>query len=235
MTASTSNSAAHIRPAPFKTFEGRTYGAGLSPETMPILARLGAGPMIFPYKSWQDTRDTLNTFKKSWQEHASWHDPAQAGAGGASLTSIRMPARRRMSPSIYRRVSADRSKHYDMGGENFAKQKGYEFYADNAAKFRDELEGKVEDFVHNSPWGTRSVSGEGESRSTVTSTWSVAHALRLFGHALPDGAGEYEVFCKAVLPELKKWDKGHSPSRGIFQRCRIARSLSRRLDIRLIT
>src|SRR5713101_429870 len=58
----------NIRPAPFKTFEGRTYGAGLSPETMPILARLGAGPMIFPYKSWQDTSDTLNTFKKSWRE-----------------------------------------------------------------------------------------------------------------------------------------------------------------------
>src|SRR5260370_41372264 len=35
---------------------------------MPILARLGAGPMIFPYKSWQDTSDTLNTFKKSWRE-----------------------------------------------------------------------------------------------------------------------------------------------------------------------
>src|SRR5260370_16723883 len=57
-----------IHPAPFKTFEGRTYRTGLSPETMPILAGLGAGPMVFPYNSWKEARDTLNVHRKIWRE-----------------------------------------------------------------------------------------------------------------------------------------------------------------------
>src|SRR5881398_237674 len=32
---------AAIRPAPFKTFRGRTYAAAVSPESMPIMAKLG--------------------------------------------------------------------------------------------------------------------------------------------------------------------------------------------------
>src|SRR3989475_8303441 len=37
---------AAIRPAPFKTFRGRTYAAAVSPESIPIMAKLGVGILV---------------------------------------------------------------------------------------------------------------------------------------------------------------------------------------------
>src|SRR5436853_6744214 len=39
---------AAIRPAPFKSFRGRTYAAAVSPESMPIMARLRVGLLVMP-------------------------------------------------------------------------------------------------------------------------------------------------------------------------------------------
>ena len=58
----------NIRPAPFQTFEGRTFGAGHSPETMPILAKLGLGCMIFPIKSWEAVQTMLGSSRKTWTD-----------------------------------------------------------------------------------------------------------------------------------------------------------------------
>jgi len=199
----------NIRPAPFKTFEGRTYGAGLSPETMPILARLGAGPMIFPYKSWQDTSDTLNTFKKSWQELRPGTTPPKPVL--VSFAYVNKDAGKAKDVAYkyiggYLRIA---SKHYDMGGENFAQQKGYEFYADNAAKFRNELEGKVEEFVQNSPWGTPEMYLE--KVKEIDGHIDMGALLTHFAYSgMPYEMAQENMryFSKAVLPELKKMDKG---------------------------
>jgi alkanesulfonate monooxygenase SsuD/methylene tetrahydromethanopterin reductase-like flavin-dependent oxidoreductase (luciferase family) len=39
-----------IRPAPFKSFRGRTYAAAVSPESVPIMAELGVGMLIIPQR-----------------------------------------------------------------------------------------------------------------------------------------------------------------------------------------
>src|SRR5258707_10008648 len=124
----------NIRPAPFKTFEGRTYGAGLSPETMPILARLGAGPMIFPYKSWQDTRDTLNTFKKSWQELRPGTIPPKPVL--VSFAYVNKDAGKAKDVAYkyiggYLRIASKPQQH---GGGKICKQKGQVIYTANDSK-----------------------------------------------------------------------------------------------------
>ena len=198
-----------IRPAPFKTFEGRTYGAGLSPETMPILAKLGAGPMMFPYKSWADTRETLSTYKKSWLQLRPGTTPPKPVM--VSFAYVNKDAGKAKDAAYkyiggYLRIA---SKHYDMGGENFAKQKGYEFYAENAKKFRDELEVKVEEFVHNSPWGTPDMFLE--KVKEIDGHVDMGAIITHFAYSdMPYDMAEENMrfFVKAVLPELKKIDKG---------------------------
>src|SRR3984957_10222541 len=39
-----------IRPFPFKSFKGRTYAAAVSPESMPIMAKLGVGLLVILQK-----------------------------------------------------------------------------------------------------------------------------------------------------------------------------------------
>ena len=41
-----------IRPAPFKSFRGRTYAAAVSPESIDIMAKLGIGLLVIPQKPW---------------------------------------------------------------------------------------------------------------------------------------------------------------------------------------
>src|SRR6267142_1702389 len=50
---------AAIRPAPFKSFRGRTYAAAVSPESLPIMAKLGVGILIIPQKPWKEVAREL--------------------------------------------------------------------------------------------------------------------------------------------------------------------------------
>ena len=45
-----------LRPAPFKTFKGRSYAAAVSPESAHIMAKLGVGILIIPQKDRKSTR-----------------------------------------------------------------------------------------------------------------------------------------------------------------------------------
>ncbi len=40
-----------IRPAPFKSFRGRTYAAAVSPESVEIMAKLGVAILVIPAKT----------------------------------------------------------------------------------------------------------------------------------------------------------------------------------------
>src|ERR1700757_3506962 len=52
-----------IRPAPFQSFRGRTYAAAVSPESLPIRARLGVGILIIPQKPWHEVAKELQTYR----------------------------------------------------------------------------------------------------------------------------------------------------------------------------
>ena len=41
-----------LRPAPTRSFRGRTYAAALSPESFEIMARLRVGMLIIGVKDW---------------------------------------------------------------------------------------------------------------------------------------------------------------------------------------
>ena len=55
---------AAIRPAPFKSFRGRTYAAAVSPESAPIMAKLGVGMLIIPQKPWTEVAKELETLSR---------------------------------------------------------------------------------------------------------------------------------------------------------------------------
>ena len=75
-----------IRPNPFRSFEGRTYAAAISPESSLVLARLGVGVLIIPQKPWHDVQSELG--------HLPLHLPGSqrrraAGARGGHLRLLR--------------------------------------------------------------------------------------------------------------------------------------------------
>src|SRR5512145_2489966 len=56
-----------IRPAPFKSFRGRTYAAAVSPESVPIMAELGVGVLIIPQKPWGEVAKELSAYRSVYR------------------------------------------------------------------------------------------------------------------------------------------------------------------------
>src|SRR5438094_7789991 len=59
---------AAIRRAPSKSFRRRTYAAAVSPESLPIMARLGVGILIIPQKPWHEVAKELETYRSVYQQ-----------------------------------------------------------------------------------------------------------------------------------------------------------------------
>src|SRR5262245_8096303 len=59
---------AAIRPAPFKSFRGRTYAAAVSPESARIMAELGVGILIIPQKPWPEVAKELDEYRAIYRD-----------------------------------------------------------------------------------------------------------------------------------------------------------------------
>ena len=89
---------AAIRPAPFKSFRGRAYAAAVSPDSMPIIARLGVGLLIIPQKPWPEVARELDTYRGIYREINGVDAPPPVSAGWtfcdpSALISVGSPAR----------------------------------------------------------------------------------------------------------------------------------------------
>src|SRR5207247_298259 len=73
---------ADIRPAPFKSFRGRTYAAAVSPESMKIMAELGVGILIIPQKPWKEVAKELDAYRTVYREVKGADAPPPISAGG---------------------------------------------------------------------------------------------------------------------------------------------------------
>ena len=72
---------AAIRPAPFKSFHGRTYAAAVSPESLPVMAKLGVGILIIPQKPWKEVARELETYRSIYREVNGVDAPPPVSAG----------------------------------------------------------------------------------------------------------------------------------------------------------
>src|SRR4029079_10502320 len=70
-----------IRPAPFKSFRGRTYAAAVSPESARIMAKLGVGLLIIPQKPWREVEKELTEYNALYREINGTAAPQPISAG----------------------------------------------------------------------------------------------------------------------------------------------------------
>src|SRR5712691_1596713 len=70
-----------IRPAPFKSFRGRTYAAAVSPESVPIMAELGVGMLIIPQKPWGEVAKELASYREIYRRVNGMDAPPPICAG----------------------------------------------------------------------------------------------------------------------------------------------------------
>jgi len=209
-----------IRPAPFKSFEGRMFGAGLSPETGPIMAQLGLGMMIFPLKAWSDVRVSLDEYAKEWRKVRPGTEPPKC-IQVAFCYVDKDPARARARAiehvgNYYNSIIS----HYDMAGDRLKGTKGYEFYQKTIQANQDNLDATIANFVDLMPCGTpeQVIEKFADVHRQIDNNAIITHFS--FGGMPYDVAEQsMRLFAAEVLPAVKAMETTQflEPSRRVSQ------------------
>jgi alkanesulfonate monooxygenase SsuD/methylene tetrahydromethanopterin reductase-like flavin-dependent oxidoreductase (luciferase family) len=196
-----------LRPYPLRSFKGRTYAAALSPESMPIMARLGVGLLIIPQRPWDVVRQDFAVYDGVYREA---HGRAAPPPLCAVFCFVDEDAAR-AEEMAYRYIGAyyhRTMRFYAMTSEGIGADKGYEFYRKVTAYIgRHGEEGAARDFAALMPWGTpRQVL---EKLAFIRDQVGMNGLMCQFSYGgMPYDEVERNLRCFArhVLPELKTWD-----------------------------
>jgi alkanesulfonate monooxygenase SsuD/methylene tetrahydromethanopterin reductase-like flavin-dependent oxidoreductase (luciferase family) len=146
---------ARIRPQPAVTFRGRTYAAAVSPESMPIVARLGCGLLIIPQKPWEVVEAELVEYKRVYREVNGTEAPPPLVAGWTFCDPD--PARARAGAERWIGGYWETVvRHYELDGDHLARTRGYESYGrmSEIAREKGGIDALTEFFLGLQIWGT---------------------------------------------------------------------------------
>ena len=196
-----------IRPRPERSFKGRTYAAAVSPESSEIMARLGLGILVIPQKPWQMIDQELSTYRRIYREVNGEDAPSPIIAGWVFCDEEEARAREQ----AVRWIGAywqSALRHYEIGGDHFAKTKGYEFYAQMSSAVKAGAaagpDASTEAYLDLQVWGTPKMCVE-RIRKTCERMGSDTF-VGVFSYAgMPYGEAErnLRLFAGQVLPEMR--------------------------------
>jgi len=196
-----------IRPLPFKSFKGRTYAAAVSPESMPIMAKLGVGLLVIPQKPWDVVQQDFAIYHEVYEKENGCAAP-QPLCGGFFFVDKDGSRAEAMARKWIGAYYHSAMKHYEMTGKKFGTQKGYEFYK-NVGKYieRHGLDGAAKDFTELMPWGTPAQVLEKIAYiREIIDMNGITCNLSYAGMPFDEAERNMRCFAEHVLPELKKWD-----------------------------
>ena len=207
-----------IRPSPFRTFRGRTYAAAVSPESLPIMAKLGVGILIVPQKPWDAVEKEVAEYKKIYREVNGEDPPAPIVAGWTFCD----PDKDRAYELAKRYIGGyweSVLKHYQFASDHLKGQKGYEYYG----KFAENLQTRgadaaIEFFLGLQIWGDpetcyRKIVANAERIGAESYVGVFSYA----GMPAAETQRSMRLFADSVLPKLKgdrpKADHGRAAAR----------------------
>ncbi len=195
-----------LRPAPLRSFRGRTYAAAVSPESMPIMAKLGVGLLVIPQKPWSMVKQDFEVYHQVYRETNGCEAPPPLCGGFFFVDRDAARAEElayRYIGDYYRTVM----KHYEMTDASFGTARGYEFYRNVGGHIEKRgLDGAAADFAALMPWGTPEQVLE--KLAFIHETIGMAGLMCHFSYSgMPWQEAERNLRCFAsdVLPELRRW------------------------------
>lgn len=194
-----------LRPRPAVTFRGRTYAAAVSPDSMPIVARLGCGLLIIPQKPWEVVEAELVEYRRVYREVNGTDAPPPLVAGWVYCHEDAARARagaERFIGGYWESVV----RHYELDGDHLAKTRGYESYGrmSEIARQKGGVDALTEFFLGLQIWGTPA-----ECRARIDDIQrrvDNAGFIAVFSYAgmSPDEAERnMRCFAASVLPGLR--------------------------------
>jgi alkanesulfonate monooxygenase SsuD/methylene tetrahydromethanopterin reductase-like flavin-dependent oxidoreductase (luciferase family) len=193
-----------LRPRPFKSFQGRTYAAAVSPESSQIMARLGVGILIIPQKPWSMVEKELAAYRQGFREGNACDAPAPILAGWTYCD----PSADRAEEMASRHIGAyyhSVIQHYEMAGQHLKQTKGYETYAAMQDHVNKSVDDAIKFFISLQVWGTPERCYE-TIKEFIGRTGAGAYTGVFSYGGMPHADAELSLrlFARDVLPELRK-------------------------------
>jgi alkanesulfonate monooxygenase SsuD/methylene tetrahydromethanopterin reductase-like flavin-dependent oxidoreductase (luciferase family) len=195
-----------IRPFPTRSFRGRTYAAAVSPESMPIMAKLGVGVLIIPQKPWEMVKQEFEIYTRVWRETNATEPPRPLALAFVFVDEDKDRAHE-LGTRYIGAYNKSVLKHYEMLSEKFGTHRSYEYYG-NVSKFlrNQSLEDLNRGFVNLMPFGTPDeVLAKYTMMREATDLAGTMVVLGYGGMPYDEMERNIRCFTKHVLPELKKW------------------------------
>jgi alkanesulfonate monooxygenase SsuD/methylene tetrahydromethanopterin reductase-like flavin-dependent oxidoreductase (luciferase family) len=193
-----------VRPAPGKSFRGRTYAAAVSPESARVMAELGVGLLIIPQKPWPEVARELDLYRGLYREVNGAEAPPPVAAGWTFCDPSAERARelaRRYIGGYFESVLA----HCHFEAEHLGKTRGYEYYGKMADKIASYGTDAVIDFFTDlQVWGTPEQCCE--KIRDIHARVGNSHFVGVFSYAgMPAAEAErnLRLFAAEVMPEIR--------------------------------
>lgn len=197
-----------LRPAPFKSFQGRTYAAAVSPDSLPIMAKLGIGILIIPQKPWDQVAADLDTYERVYREVNAADPPAPICAGWVFCDEDEARARamaERYIGGYWRTVL----RHYEFASPHLKTTKGYEFYGGFAERLNQGhgADAATQFFMDLQVWGTPEQCYQKivDIQRRVGNETFVG-VFRYAGMPIDEGERNMRLFAETVAPRLRALD-----------------------------
>lgn len=195
-----------IRPKPQRSFRGRTYAAAVSPDSMPIMAKLGVGVLIIPQKPWADVKNDFDVYRGHYLAENGVEAPAPICGGFVFIDNDPKKAED-LAHEYIGRYYETVIKHYELDQSPHAGVKGYEFY-DKASKFinRHGTSGAAEAFVNLASFGTPAqVLEKLEFIRDTVQPCGFMPGFSYAGMPYDLANANMNLFVEQVMPTLREW------------------------------
>ncbi|MFV0258106.1 MAG: LLM class flavin-dependent oxidoreductase [Acidimicrobiales bacterium] len=195
-----------IRPAPERSFAGRTYAVASSEDSLESAARLKAAMVMFADRSWEGRLPQIET----WRDHyRRLHDAAPPPPLICDFVYCHPDAAvaAERGPQYIATYLESVLQHYEVMGDHFAGIAGYEAYAKAAGALRRMGEsGFLDGFLSATAHGTPDqILERYRQRTELLGPFEAAPAFRFGGIPFDEAEASLRLFATEVLPELQTW------------------------------
>ncbi|MBL4866909.1 MAG: LLM class flavin-dependent oxidoreductase [Pseudomonadales bacterium] len=192
-----------IRPAPLKSFKGRTYAAAVSPESSKIMAELGVGILIIPQKPWEHVEKELAEYRAIYKEVHAEEAPAPI-LGGWTFCDEDAGRAEEMARKYIGGYYLTVVQHYEMQGNHFKDTKGYESYVTMQEMANTDVQSMIEFFMSIQVWGTPEQCYDRIRLFTERTGAGAYNGVFSFaGMPYADVEKSMRLFSREVMPQVK--------------------------------
>lgn len=199
--------AIEVRPRPIKSFKGRVYMVGMSPQSVEMAGKLGLGCMKFSNAPWAVAAVEVERHRAIYREAHRRDAPPTITSDLLFVASSNKRAEamaREYMAGYYVQVL----DHYELLSDNFAKAgAAYASYAEIAKALREtDKQAAIDGYLECNLWGDpQRIIDKLRERRELIGDFDLAVSLGYAGMPYDDIYASMKLFVDEVIPEIKSW------------------------------